>query len=134
MDYFQIAFGGFAPHRDEDAAIKLILNELLMDTSFDATSKMLAETDDVAGIEGDPGWTLEKRGPSDKNWPINAQFRAYVDPESYELAFPEFYMSRDLFKRYMSVATQALLRVNPNAEPLVKGVLKGLSFSSKFKE
>lgn len=134
MDYFQIAFGGFAPHLDEDAAIKFILNALLMDTGFDSLSRLLAETDDVVGVEGDPGWTLERRGPADSNWPPDAQFRAYVDPESFELAYPEFYMSRDSFERYVSTATQAFLQVNPNADSLVKGVLERLSISPKFKE
>jgi len=35
VDYFQEAFGGFAPHRDHDAALKFALDELVVERRFD---------------------------------------------------------------------------------------------------
>ena len=125
MSYFNTAFGGFAPHRDEDAAVKFILNVILMDRQFDALAELVMDGSRLGAIEGEPGWKLERRDDSDEGntlaysgWPSGARFRAYVDPQGYELAHPECFMDRATFFRYLRPALSAYIDANPSSAEL----------------
>jgi hypothetical protein len=120
LDYFDAAFGGFRPHIDKDAAIKFILDVILADGEFEALSQLVPEGGRVATLEGVPGWWLSRRDPQEQGWPGQhwpeaAEFRAYVDPEDFELAYPEFYMDRPLFQSYLQAALKAYVARNPMA-------------------
>lgn len=131
MDYLNLAFGSFAPHLDVDAPVKFALNSLLLDARLDELAALLTERDPVGGIEGDPSWILERRDvgnnmPGYATWPSGASFRAFVDPDFFEMAHPEFYMSRNTFQMYVTKALNAYLQFNPNSIGLLAKV------SSKF--
>ena len=53
MDYLKAAFGGFAPHRDEDAAVKFVLNVVLMDNRVQELVELVVDGSPFGGIEGD---------------------------------------------------------------------------------
>lgn len=119
MTYFDAAFGGLNPRKDKDAAIKFILNAILMDGHFEGLARLLPEGSPIGGIEGDPGWTLERRSAADFDspayaaWPSHSRFRAHVDPMGYELEYPEFFMDRPTINRYISTALACYLEKNP---------------------
>ncbi len=111
MDYFKDAFGGFAPHIDNDAAVKFALNMILMDRMLSELEALLTDGHDIGGIEGEPGWMLERRDASKmgnaqgyEHWPVGASFLATVDVTAYELAHPEFYMDKATFCSYVRKA------------------------------
>jgi hypothetical protein len=119
MTYFNAAFGGLNPRNDSDAAVKFILNAILMDGHFEGLARLLPEGSPIGGIEGEPGWTLERRdaasfdNPAYAAWTPNSQFRAHVDPMGYELEHPEFFMDRATDNRYISAAMTCYLDKNP---------------------
>lgn len=121
MSYFKEAFGGFAPHLDEDAAVKFALNVILMDHRLDELTKLLTDGDEIGGVEGVPGWIIERRdsGSSGElayysSWPPGVSFRAYVDPGEYELANPEFFMDESIFHQYVESGLKAYICANPD--------------------
>ena len=113
MNYLD-AFGGFDPQNDPDAAIKIVLNSLLMDKRVEELRQLLTEGDEVGALAGEPGWVLQRRdeGSSGKMpgyaaWPNEARFRAFVDPAVYHLGHPEYYMDRAEFQNYVDRAVRA---------------------------
>jgi hypothetical protein len=61
VDYFAKAFGGFDPSGDPDAALKFVLNAILMDNRLDELSSIVTDGHEIGALEGEPGWTLERR-------------------------------------------------------------------------
>jgi hypothetical protein len=119
VDFFNEAFGGFRPHLDKDAAIKFALNSLLMDGKLIRLIDLIDSSTNVGCIEGDPGWELERLEESDRDlpgylsWPDWACYRAAVDPECYQLAYPEIFLDRDQFFGYIERAVVAFLEKFP---------------------
>ena len=114
MDYFKAAFGGFAPHKDEDAAVKFALNAVLMDDRLQELAEFVVEGGPFGGIEGEPGWILERRDLPDEgneeaypDWPADASFKASVDEDAYRLQHAEYFMSRKTFMKYLVQAIDA---------------------------
>lgn len=114
MDYFKTAFGGFAPHRDEDAAVKFALNVVLMDNRLKELVEIVVDGSRFGGIEGEPGWMLERRDVADEGneaaypgWPTGSRFKASVDEDAYRLQHPEYFMSREAFMKYLALAIDA---------------------------
>lgn len=102
MDCLKAAFGGFAPHCDEDGAVKLALNVVLMDDRLRELAALVVDGSQLGGIEGEPGWMLERRDVADEGseaaypgWPAGARFKASVDEDAYRLQHPEYFMSRE---------------------------------------
>lgn len=133
MDYFKEAFGGFSPPHDADGAVKFALNALLMDHRTDELVPLLTDGHDIGGVEGDPGWIMERRDvgesgnmPGYLNWPAGKYFRAHVDDDAFKLGFPEFFMDRDTFHKYVSMALRAYVQLNPEKLKRVSGVLSML--------
>ncbi len=129
MDYLQQAFGGLNPQVDTDAAVKFALNAILLDVRLQELSCLLIDGHDIGGVEGEPGWVIERRdtGPVGERqyyseWPMNARFHVHVDPAAYELAYPDVFMTSDDFHRYVGKAMDAYLSKNSvetNAAQLV---------------
>ena len=120
MDYLQQAFGGLNPQTDQDAAVKLALNAILMDARLHELSCVLIDGHDIGGVEGEPGWIIERRdtGPSGElpyysEWPRNARFHVRVEPAAFELAYPDIFMEAYDFRRYVDKAIEAYQAGNP---------------------
>jgi len=116
MDYLQQAFGGLNPQTDQDAAVKFALNVILMDGRLRELSCLLIDGHDIGGVEGEPGWMIERRdtGPAGElpyysEWPMNARFHAHVEPSAFELACPDMFMTAHDFYRYVGRAMDAYL-------------------------
>ncbi len=121
MDYFEDAFGGFEPQTDKDAAIKFCLNAILMDGRFEDLVRLSTDGEAVGGVEGCPGWLLEREDGADAGPPVassngrwDSRFGADVDPEAYALAHPEGVMERKAFLRYAKAALRAFVNRNPS--------------------
>jgi hypothetical protein len=116
MDYLQQAFGGLNPQTDQDAAVKLSLNAILMDVRLQELSCLLIDGHDIGGVEGDPGWIIERRdtGPAGElpyysEWPVDARFHVHVKPAAFELAYPDMFMKAHDFYSYVGRAMNAYL-------------------------
>lgn len=136
MDYLKAAFGGLAPHRDEDAAVKFALNVLLMDNRVDELVEFVGDGSQFGGIEGEPGWMLERRDVSDEgnlsayaDWPPGARFMASVEEDSYRLQHPVFFMTRETFMKYLALAIDAYVAADSSraTSPAVVALRKAIS-------
>lgn len=114
MDYLQQAFGGLNPQTDKDAAVKIALNAILMDGRLHELSCLLINGHDIGGVEGEPGWIIERRdtGPSGEipyyaEWPINTCFHVHVESKVFELGYPDMFMDDHEFRRYVGRAMVA---------------------------
>lgn len=119
MSYFESAFGTFNPQTDSDAAAKFILNIILMDDRLDELRRLITDGDELGGMEGEPGWNIERKDMSAldnnigyENWPSGMNFHMYVDPASFELAFPEKFMTTDEFFGLVRLAITAFISKN----------------------
>ncbi|WP_148289213.1 hypothetical protein [Herbaspirillum sp. B65] len=117
MDYFVEAFGGFDPCHDKDAALKFCLDIMMADHRLGELERLLSTDDFFGGVEGEPGWIIERRSddrhPGYESWPVNARFRAYVEPDSYLLTYPEFFSDRITFARYVQAIVSVYKRRHP---------------------
>jgi hypothetical protein len=113
------AFGYFSPQTDIDAAVKFVFTVIFADERLDELAQLVLDGGELGGMEGEPGWLLERRDEADEHaicysrWPAGARFRAYVDPEAYELACPEFFMDRVRFMGYLVKALDAHVATTP---------------------
>lgn len=99
MDNFNDAMRDLNPRSDPDAAVTLALGSILMNSRLHELACLLIDGHDIGGIEGEPGWIIERRdtGPTGNlpyysKWPINARFRVHVEPAAFELPDPEIFM------------------------------------------
>lgn len=104
--------GDFEPQHDPHAAVKFVLNLMHADDRLGELHRLLEHR--LGGIEGDPGWILERRALPELGeqaesppWPDGAMFRAYVEPDAYELAHPECFLTREQFEGYVEAALNA---------------------------
>lgn len=116
MDYLQQAFGGLNPQTDQDAAVKFALNVILMDGRLRELSCLLIDGHDIGGVEGEPGWMIERRdtGPAGElpyysEWPMNARFHVHVESSAFELACPDMFLAAHDFYHYVARAMDAYL-------------------------
>ena len=137
MDYLQQAFGGLNPQTDQDAAVKLALDVIFMDNRLNELSCLLTDGHDIGGVEGEPGWLIERRdmGPAGElpyyaEWPGKARFRAHVEPTSFELAYPDMFMEAGDFRRYVAKAIDAYLVENPTESDVAQLVISQLKASA----
>lgn len=127
MDLFEETFGSeFEPHLDENAAIKFILNSLMMDKTLDRLIEIFDLSLNIGCIEGEPGWELERIEDKDRKlsgyseWPDWAMYRVAVEPESYQLKYPEIYYRSDEFMAFVEKS----LKVFSNKYPEKRDALK----------
>lgn len=102
VDFLGQAFGEFEPQRDPFAAVKFALSSAFLDDRLDELRALVTENHDTGGVSGEPGWIIERKDVDHSHeyyaaWPAWARFRAFVDPEMYELANPECFMDRASF-------------------------------------
>jgi hypothetical protein len=130
-DYFNEAFNGFDPRTDKDAAMKFCLNAVLMDRRFADLQGLLTDETDLGGIAGEPNWIIERRDEGEikgyEAWPEFARFRAFVDPGSYELAYPEFFCDKFTFEKFVSSGIRAYCDRHPDKNQEVESILQKLS-------
>ncbi len=116
MKKFQTIAGEFAPQEDLDASVKFALNEIFSANRLKVLADLIGSDGELGAVEGEPGWILEKRifeydGVEEHiAWPKDAEFFAHVNPESYQLKYPTFYMTRSQLYEYIAVAIQNCLR------------------------
>lgn len=110
-------FKGFSAQRDLDAAMKFSLNCILMEDRIEHLSWLATDGHQFGGVSGAPGWEVERRDSSSsadaggyESWLEWASFRAYVDPNSYSLAHPEFYMSGEGFYGLLCTALDSYIK------------------------
>lgn len=117
MDYFVEAFGGFDPCHDKDAALKFCLDIIMADHRLVELERLLSMDKCFGGVEGEPGWIIESRSDNERkayeSWPVDACFRAYVEPDSYLLGYPESFSDRVTFVRYVQSIVSAYKRRYP---------------------
>lgn len=122
MDYFKDAFGGFDPQLDADAALKFSLDGLFADDRLDDLAALLSDGK-VGGLEGEPGWIIEKRDggqtPGFEDWPDHAYFRSFVDPDSYRLSHAEFFCDQVTFGKYVAAIADVFAMRNPSYDDQV---------------
>jgi hypothetical protein len=119
MDYFLMALGGFSPQTDRDAAVKFCLQAVLSDHRLGELAQLLTDRHPVGEIAGDPGWTLQRRDEGDiapgySCWPDGMRYRAAVDPEGYQLAYPEGFYDKRSFHEYVRLAMNAYAARHPD--------------------
>lgn len=123
MDYFGEAFGGFRPDSDRGAALKFSLCIIALDNRVDELLRLVEGCNNLGGIEGEPGWIIERREGEDtlgyEKWPNDARFRAYVDPDCYSLLHPEFFADRRTFFRYVGELARVYKNHHPEYEAVV---------------
>ena len=129
MDYFKAAFGGFHPQTDPDAAVKFCLQALAADHRLEELAEFMTEGADLGGIEGVPGWLLQRRDDNDRaagyaDWPPGAKFRAFVDPEQFRLAEPEQYYSRTTFQPFVEAIVQTYVSQHRGHTEALRPLLK----------
>ncbi len=134
MDYFNDAFGDFNPQTDPHAAVKFVINNMLMDDRLNELICLLTDGHDIGGVEGEPGWIVERRdtGPSGDmpgyaDWPIGVNFRVYVDQDSFHLAHPQQFLKIDDFHNYVHKAIDAYLVKNPSKTSIGNAVISKLA-------
>lgn len=103
MNLFRDAFGQYDPLGDPDVGAKVALEAIGRTDSLADLTSLFAENSRVGGLEGDPGWTIERRrplgstAPGYKDWPGEAEFRVFVDPGAMALTHQErYYRGSDL--------------------------------------
>lgn len=136
MDYFTEAYGGFDPRHDKDAAIKFSLDVLMADHRLDELALLLSSDKQFGGVEGEPGWIIECRNDGERegyeSWPDDARFRAYVDPDSYLLAYPEFFADRATFLRYVQAIVPVYKRRHPQHQDRLQCVEERIKPASEM--
>lgn len=139
MDYFKAAFGGFAPHRDEDAAVKFALDAVLADHRLQELAEVVVDGSQFGGMHGEPGWLLERRDLADEGkvaeypaWPTGAYFMASVDENAYRLRHPKCFMSRESFMKYLAQALDAYVAADASrvASPAVVALREAIAQAS----
>lgn len=126
MDYFNEAFCGFSPDSDRDAALRFSLCILALDNRVHELLQLVEGGNNLGGIEGEPGWIIERREDGEtlgyENWPNDARFRAYVDPDSYSLRHPEFFADRLTFFQYVGALARVYKNHHPEYEEIVRRI------------
>jgi hypothetical protein len=105
----------------EDAAIKFCLERILSDHRLDSLANLMDGS--IGGVAGDPGWILERRNEHDVEWPADARFKAFVDPEEFWLDRPEFFMDKKTFYQYVSAGVDEYMKLNPERRGEAESVL-----------
>lgn len=139
MDYLQQAFEGLNPRTDQDAAVKLPLNAILMDVRLQELSCLLIDGHDIVGVEGEPGWIIERRdtGPAGElpyysEWPVDTRFHVHVEPAAFELAYPDMFMKAHDFYSYVERAMNAYLTGSSTEVEAVQSIISQLKRQRLF--
>ncbi|MDN6882544.1 hypothetical protein QMO14_02905 [Variovorax sp. CAN2819] len=115
MDFLRLAFGELNLKSDQDAAIKLALNSIFIGDRLPELSCLLTDGHEIGGVEGWPGWLIERKDKISSEisyyakWPKNADFHVHVEPGALELGYPDMFMSAEDFCHYVRMAIKVYL-------------------------
>lgn len=106
--FYEKAYGNFDPQNDQNFVVKFVLDLVVVRKDFDKLYELLNGKGNFDIWENEAGWEIERRkkGGEDSvnynNWPKNADFRIYLDPQEYASNYPELFLSRKTFCTYIS--------------------------------
>lgn len=133
MDYLEVAFRDFNPQADHDAAMKFALRVIFLDERFDELSYLLTDGHAIGGVEGEPGWIIERRdtGPSGNmpgyaHWPKNTHFHAHVEEDVFALAYPDVFMTTEEFHDCVRKLIDVYVVKNPSKTNMAQPVISRL--------
>jgi hypothetical protein len=114
-----------------EIAFRLALRSILWNHRLADLRELVTDGHDTGGLEGDPGWILERRDenathPALSTWPQWARFRAFVDPAEFHLQQPECFLDRAGFADLARPLLREYLEARPDKEELVKDILASL--------
>jgi hypothetical protein len=128
-DIATAAFGRFEPQTDPDGAAKFALAAIARGRGRQMPHlvHLLTEGAPLGEIEGEPGWTLERRDdgntkPGYARWPEGAKYRAAVDPAQLRLAHPEKFYDRAGFHALVAQLLDAHARLHPEQESVTAAI------------
>lgn len=113
------------------AVVRLVVESILWDKRLEDLLEVATEGHETAGVEGAPGWILERRNEADNhpyfaNWPADARFRVYVDPGQYLLPDSECFLSRADFAVQVRQVLDEHLQSHPSDRAIVSKILDSL--------
>ena len=119
-------YSNWDSHHDVDAALKIILNTLVLDCRILELSEVFSPESPVVALEGEPGWELELLG-KEPGLPIrlSSSMQACIEPEAYFLSFPQFVCSVSEFSQYLIEGLNST-RIPETAKEDIKKVLSCL--------
>jgi len=130
MDYFESAFGSYNPDVDPNFAVKFILNCMLSEDRLKELNYLLLDGHEVGGVEGEPGWIVERQDTERDgsitaydDWPEGATFRAYVEPHSFKLGYPQNFLSTQEFHEYVRKALVSYVAKKSSKGPIVEEII-----------
>jgi hypothetical protein len=122
-------FSRFDPRVDPDGAAKFSLAAIGRGRArqMPQLTQLLSEGALLGGLEGEPGWSLERRDDGDTMpgyaaWPPGAKYRAYVDPEAYRLPHPEVFYDRAGFHALVGAMLDEFEASHADQTDLVRAV------------
>lgn len=120
-------------YKHPKGAFKFALDCVLTYNRIEELSWLTTDGHRVGGVEGDPGWEIERRDssspidePGYEAWPAWASFRAYVPQEECYLAHPELFMSGVYFYGRVCSALERYVRAGGAEMELAKALLARL--------
>jgi hypothetical protein len=119
----------FDPRVDPDGAAKFALSAICRGRARQMPQliQLLSEGASLGGLEGEPGWSLERRDdgntmPGYAAWPPGAKYRAHVDPETYRLPQPEVFYDRAGFHALVGAMLDEFEAGHPDQTDLARAV------------
>ncbi|MGI4849641.1 MAG: hypothetical protein ACRYGK_16120, partial [Janthinobacterium lividum] len=108
------------------------MNVVFMDRRFLDLARLVSNPSDLGGIAGDPGWIIERRKTDAiegyESWPADCQFRAFVDPDSFELTHPEFFCDEQSFHAFIQTTINNFYEMFPGQDEQFEFLLKKLLY------
>ena len=133
IDIYDAAYGRPAYRDDPDAVVKVALAAIGREPRrmLGALGNLLTANNPVGELEGDPGWSLQRRDeenamPGYAGWPEGAAYRAVVNSMVFSLGTPQRYYDRDSFHLLARQMLDAVGWLNPGQASLVAAVRRKL--------
>src|SRR3982751_420459 len=128
MSHPDTAFVDFNPGVDELSALKVAIDSILTNHRLVHLGALMTDKDRTGGLEGDPGWIVERRDTGDahpyyEKWPRWASFRALVDPDVYLIKHPECFMDAKTFFEVVNSFVDAYVIAYPDRKAEVETLL-----------
>ncbi|WP_295978312.1 hypothetical protein [uncultured Variovorax sp.] len=91
-------------------------------------SCLLTDGHENGGIEGRPGWLIERKDKLSSGisiystWPKNADFHVHVEPSALEHGYPDIFMSAEDFCHYVRMIIKAYLMSDAANENIARQI------------
>lgn len=116
--YCHEAFGDSNSHTDPHAAVKFCLDIIAMDHRFPNLAELFDDNLNLDSLSGEPGWDVERRRSGAageyEDWPSDAAFHVYLEPDASYLKFPEQYYTAEKFHVFVRAILKAYLARHPD--------------------